>query len=130
MWPTKCGRKPSSAGNRHLGYKESLNTIEAMSPGSKHAFYDGFLKRLSPTLVPTSAAELGELQPCIECGAPTTSDICAFCRIAARASAHAPVPIEVHLRKGRGRPKPATATAGTRSTPSYESADDEIGTTA
>jgi uncharacterized protein (TIGR00269 family) len=94
---------PMAAGNRHLGYKEALNAIEATSPGSKHAFYDGFLQRMSPTLVPSSAAEQGDLQPCIECGAPTTSDICSFCRIVARSAPHEPVPIEVHVRKGRGR---------------------------
>ncbi len=39
---------PMSVGNRHLGYKEALNEIEARSPGSKAAFYFGFLERVSP----------------------------------------------------------------------------------
>ncbi len=38
---------PMAAGNRHLGYKEALNAIEATSPGSKHDFYFGFLARAS-----------------------------------------------------------------------------------
>ena len=36
-----------AAGNKHLGYKEALNAIEATSPGSKHDFYFGFLARAS-----------------------------------------------------------------------------------
>ena len=36
---------PMAAGNRHLGYKEALNTIEERSPGTKHDFYFGFLDR-------------------------------------------------------------------------------------
>src|SRR5919204_4241494 len=28
---------PMAAGNRHLGYKEALNAVEARSPGTKHA---------------------------------------------------------------------------------------------
>ena len=35
-------------GNRHLGYKEALNAIEVQSPGSKHAFYFGFLDKVAP----------------------------------------------------------------------------------
>ena len=34
-----------AAGNKHLGYKEALNAIEATSPGTKHDFYFGFLAR-------------------------------------------------------------------------------------
>ena len=33
-----------AVGNKHLGYKEALNAIEATSPGSKHDFYFGFLE--------------------------------------------------------------------------------------
>ena len=39
---------PMAAGNRHLGYKEALNAIESTSPGSKAAFYFGFLDRVAP----------------------------------------------------------------------------------
>ena len=38
---------PMAAGNRHLGYKEALNDIEVTSPGSKAAFYFGFLDRVA-----------------------------------------------------------------------------------
>ena len=41
---------PMADGNRHLGYKEALNAIEVQSPGSKHAFYFGFLDKVAPAL--------------------------------------------------------------------------------
>jgi tRNA A58 N-methylase Trm61/tRNA(Ile)-lysidine synthase TilS/MesJ len=37
---------PMAVGNKHIGYKEALNAIERQSPGSKHDFYFGFLKRV------------------------------------------------------------------------------------
>src|SRR5688500_16681891 len=36
---------PNAVGNKHLGYKEALNAIEEQSPGTKNAFYFGFLAR-------------------------------------------------------------------------------------
>jgi uncharacterized protein (TIGR00269 family) len=73
---------PMAAGNRHLGYKAALNDIEARSPGSKAAFYFGFLDRVAPTLAPAAAEERKELHPCPSCGSPTVSETCAFCRLA------------------------------------------------
>ena len=96
---------PMAAGNRHLGYKEALNDVEARSPGSKHAFYFGFLDRASPLFVPESAAERGALIPCTRCGAPTTppgsggAPVCAFCRLVDKAAAHAPVPVPAPRRR-------------------------------
>ncbi|MFM8305011.1 MAG: ATP-binding protein [Actinomycetota bacterium] len=78
---------PMAAGNRHIGYKETLNDLEARSPGSKAAFLFGFLER-AHDLVRSGAAGLGEegaLHPCPSCGAPTPGDVCAFCRLRARA---------------------------------------------
>jgi uncharacterized protein (TIGR00269 family) len=92
---------PIAAGNRHLGYKESLNAVEARSPGSKAAFYLGFLERMAPLLADRSAAATGGLGPCDRCGAPTTGDVCAFCRLVERASAHEPVPVDLVLGRGR-----------------------------
>jgi uncharacterized protein (TIGR00269 family) len=77
---------PMAAGNRHLGYKEALNAIEEQSPGSKQAFYFGFLDRVSPLFVPAAQAEQEQLQACAECGTPTTGDVCAFCRLVERAN--------------------------------------------
>lgn len=91
---------PIAAGNRHLGHKATLNAIEAESPGAKAAFYLNFLDKMAPLLVPTGVEDREALRPCSECGAPTTGDVCAFCRLVATASAHDPVPVELVL-KGR-----------------------------
>jgi len=98
---------PLAAGNRHLGYKAALNTVEDRSPGTKAAFYLGFLDRMAPLLASQSVAsralaEQGGLQPCSRCGAPTTGGVCAFCRLVERAGAHEPVAVE-QLPKRRRR---------------------------
>ena len=41
---------PMAEGNRHIGYKETLNDLEARSPGSKAAFLFGFLERAHDAL--------------------------------------------------------------------------------
>jgi len=94
---------PIAAGNKHLSYKESLNSIEVRSPGAKASFYLGFLERMAPLLAGHSAAAAGELNECTRCGSPTTGEICAFCRLVDKAAAHEPVPVEMVLAKGRGR---------------------------
>jgi len=76
---------PLAAGNRHLGYKGALNAIEEQSPGSKHAFYFGFLEKASALFTPEAAAEQEHLQQCARCGTPTTGEVCAFCRLVERA---------------------------------------------
>jgi tRNA-5-methyluridine54 2-sulfurtransferase len=88
---------PMAHGNRHLGYKEALNAIERQSPGSKAAFYLGFIERMAPLLAGRSAADIDGLQPCARCGSPTPGDVCAFCRLVERASGAAPVPVEMVL---------------------------------
>ena len=92
---------PIAAGNRHLAYKESLNAIEATSPGSKASFYLGFLERMTPLLADRSAAAVGELHECERCGAPTTGEVCAFCRLVDKAAAHVPVPVELVVGRRR-----------------------------
>jgi tRNA(Ile)-lysidine synthase TilS/MesJ len=77
---------PNAVGNKHLGYKTQLNAIEEQSPGSKAAFYFGFLERISPLFASATEAEQGQLRTCPSCGAPTTAEVCAFCRLAAKAS--------------------------------------------
>jgi uncharacterized protein (TIGR00269 family) len=76
---------PMALGNKHLGYKEALNQIEAQSPGSKHDFYFGFLNRVSARFQPDAEAEQGELTACERCDAPTTATVCAFCMLVERA---------------------------------------------
>jgi uncharacterized protein (TIGR00269 family) len=82
---------PMAEGNKHIGYKEALNAIERQSPGSKLDFYFGFLRRASERFVPDSEVEQGALAPCRECGAPTTGDVCAFCKLVARSAGAEPV---------------------------------------
>jgi len=94
---------PIAAGNRHLGYKEALNAIERRSPGTKAAFYLGFLERMAPLLADGTAAASGALAPCERCGAPTTGAVCAFCRLVETAAAHDPVPVELVVGSKGGR---------------------------
>ena len=91
---------PMAAGNKHLGYKDALNAIEVTSPGSKHDFYFGFLSRASARFRTDAALQPDELHPCPGCGAPTTADRCAFCRLVERAGGHLP-PVPVELRATR-----------------------------
>jgi uncharacterized protein (TIGR00269 family) len=77
---------PMAAGNKHLGYKEALNEIEERSPGSKHAFYFGFLARAADRFrdaAPDAPEESG-LGLCVRCGSPSTNEICAFCHLVER----------------------------------------------
>ncbi len=92
---------PMAGGNRHLGYKDALNAIEAASPGSKAAFYLNFLERMAPLLSGASAAAAGTLGTCVRCGSPTTAEICAYCRMVEKSAAHAPVPVEFITARGR-----------------------------
>lgn len=94
---------PMALGNKHLAYKEALNAVELKSPGSKAAFYLNFLDNMAPLLAGRSAAATDALLTCRTCGAPTTGEQCAFCRVAEKAAAHDPVPVELVLGKGRGR---------------------------
>ena len=77
---------PMAAGNKHLGYKEALNAIEDQSPGTKSAFYFGFLDRVSAMFTPAARAEREGLRACAHCGAPTTGEVCAFCKLVDRAA--------------------------------------------
>jgi uncharacterized protein (TIGR00269 family) len=92
---------PLSAGNRHLGYKAALNGIEERSPGTKAAFYLGFLDRMAPLLAAHAAEDRTGLGRCRSCGAPTTGDVCAFCRLLEQTTGHDPVPVELVRRGGR-----------------------------
>ncbi len=73
---------PMAAGNKTNQYKELLNQLERQSPGTKHHLLFGFLERAQPAF---RAIAPPELRGCDRCGEPTTSDICAFCRMLERA---------------------------------------------
>lgn len=81
---------PMAAGNRHLGYKEALNDVERRSPGSKFDFYHGYLARASARFREEADPDGAGLAPCERCGAPTPSEVCAFCRLVERAGGHLP----------------------------------------
>lgn len=75
---------PMSAGNKHLGYKDALNGVEERSPGTKAAFYKGFLEKGTMLGAGLAEEERGGLHPCQSCGAPTVAELCAFCRLVLR----------------------------------------------
>lgn len=105
---------PLAAGNRHLQYKDALNSMEEHSPGSKASFYLGFLDRMAPLLAETAKTGIETLKPCDRCGAPTgstTDGTCAFCRLTERSAAHDPVPVEAFLKKPRQRRRESTTQA-------------------
>ena len=108
---------PMAVGNRHLGYKEALNALEEVSPGTKASYYLGFLDRMAPVLASFGSEVTGAVRPCGRCGAPTgaladspTDDVadneqpvvCAFCRMVERSAGREPVPVEVFMKKKRG----------------------------
>ncbi len=88
---------PMAVGNKHLAYKAALNAIERESPGSKSAFYLNFVERMAPLLADTTSAASGDLRACTSCGAPTTGEVCAFCKLQARATGTA-VPVSLGRR--------------------------------
>lgn len=74
---------PYSVGSKQLYYKDLINKIEEEQPGTKLAFYVGFLnarERGAFESLPEAHKDL-DMHPCPVCGQPTTSDgACAFCR--------------------------------------------------
>lgn len=74
---------PMAAGNRHLAYKEMLNLAEERSPGTKHDFYHGFLRH-SESLFSAGGDTQQDLVQCAGCGAPSSAEVCAFCRLLER----------------------------------------------
>jgi uncharacterized protein (TIGR00269 family) len=86
---------PMAAGNRHLGYKDALNRIEATSPGAKAAFYFEFLDKASHLFADAVHEEQDALGTCEVCGGPSTGEVCAFCRLAEKAVAAQPVTLTI-----------------------------------
>jgi uncharacterized protein (TIGR00269 family) len=80
---------PMSAGNKHLGYKEALNSIELRSPGTKADFYAGFLRNAAELFRAAATADgstTADLSHCLRCGAPSAAELCAFCRLVDKAT--------------------------------------------
>lgn len=66
---------PMAVGNRHIGHKEQMNEIEQRSPGTKAAFYFGFLERVAPLVAGCAEEEREDLHPCPSCSSPTVSTL-------------------------------------------------------
>ncbi len=88
---------PMAVGNRHLAYKELLNSLEERSPGAKAAFLFNFLDRAHERFADAAVVDKDDLLRCTICGSPTPGEVCAFCRLQARACA-APDSVPVTLR--------------------------------
>jgi tRNA-5-methyluridine54 2-sulfurtransferase len=83
---------PMAVGNKHVGYKEALNAVEATSPGAKHAFYHEFLAKAADCFDPaTGDGAAGGA--CSRCGAPSTNEVCAFCLLVERTAGAEPVAV-------------------------------------
>jgi len=78
---------PNAKGAKMLLYKEILNRLEDESPGTKQAFYWGFLARQKaeaqarPSMAESDRALL---HPCAKCGQPTTAEVCTYCKMMGR----------------------------------------------
>ncbi|CAB4739064.1 MAG: tRNA(Ile)-lysidine synthetase [Actinobacteria bacterium] len=94
---------PMAVGNRHLGYKNTLNAIEEQSPGSKASFYLNFIERMAPLLSDHTGASHDELGECSRCGSPTPNEVCSFCLLVEKSSQHEAVPVEFMTKSGRKR---------------------------
>lgn len=69
---------PMSVGSKMFVNKEVLNQLETDSPGTKQAFYFGFLERQKQEDL---TREDETIRSCARCGQPTTAAICSYCRI-------------------------------------------------
>ncbi len=95
---------PNSAGARSLLLKEALNLLERDAPGTKQNLYWNFLEKLRPLL--RTASQPVPLRTCVHCGQPTTSEVCAFCRMTERVARRLQVRTAVSLAE---EPEPAAA---------------------
>ncbi|MCC7076234.1 MAG: adenine nucleotide alpha hydrolase family protein [Acidimicrobiia bacterium] len=81
---------PMVEGNTGLRYKAALNELETAAPGTKNQLYFGFVERALPHFEQLGAAGGAAVGECGRCGAPTTGDVCAFCRMRETAAPSAP----------------------------------------
>lgn len=72
---------PYSKGASFTGHKSLWADLEERSPGSKIAFYDGFLERGRPAFAALEEEHGVVLSPCRECGYPTSAEMCGVCRL-------------------------------------------------
>jgi uncharacterized protein (TIGR00269 family) len=73
---------PYAAGSTSIYYKEILSQLENDRPGAKLTFYLRFLEARREGLFAEHEALAPILQPCPECGQPTSAPgLCSFCRM-------------------------------------------------
>jgi uncharacterized protein (TIGR00269 family) len=87
---------PNSKGAKMLLYKDILNRLESESPGTKQAFYWGFLAKQeadAKTRPSMTENDQAVLHPCTACGQPTTAETCSYCKLMARAKKDGPAPV-------------------------------------
>ena len=80
---------PMAKGAKMLVYKDVLNRLESESPGTKQAFYLGFLDREEKaglTALSMGDADRATLHPCTTCGQPTAAEVCTYCKMTGRIS--------------------------------------------
>ncbi len=78
---------PYSQGASFTCYKHLWQNLEAIMPGRKLDFYQGFLERGRPVFAQHEAATAPPLNRCTLCGYPTSADVCGVCRIKATVGA-------------------------------------------
>lgn len=79
---------PFAVGATQVFYKESLNQLENVRPGTKLTFYLRFLeaKQSGELFVQKDIAQV-HLHPCEKCGQPTSApELCSFCRMLEKAN--------------------------------------------
>jgi uncharacterized protein (TIGR00269 family) len=69
---------PNAAGASQLVYKDALNRLEAVSPGTKLAFVKEFLRTAQPAF---AQVERQEPNACAHCGMPAYGHVCSFCSL-------------------------------------------------
>lgn len=75
---------PNAEGASQLVYKDALNRIEAVMPGSKLGFVQEFLKSAQPLF---EQEDLPPPETCSTCGMPSWGVTCSYCGLTARATA-------------------------------------------
>ena len=84
---------PMAKGSKMLAYKRVLNQLEAASPGTKHTFHLKFLDRQATQRQEDSCTiteqDQYRLHPCETCGHPTSTTVCTYCKMMAKAGTHA-----------------------------------------
>jgi uncharacterized protein (TIGR00269 family) len=83
---------PLVAGNTQIRYKDALNSLERVSPGTKQQFFFGYLDKAAPLF---AASDPVVLRECNECGQPTPGEVCAYCRAKKQLRAKARPAVEI-----------------------------------